>query len=364
MKRLQLIVLLCVVAVLRTSSNVSAEPIPIGISTALTGDAVQFGEDIKNGIVLANDLLGQGRYRLIIEDEKCENKDALSVANKLIHVDNVKYVLGFPCNSTLLTTAPVYDRANVTVITASGNSGDVLDVGSHIFRLFPADSGCADVLYRSVAKEHRQLTILTEQNEYPVMMERTIRKLNSSESKPLKLESIEYSHGQTDLRTTALKVRGAEAVFVNANTDPSFISVVKQLREQRFQGALYTAYFGSSASVREALGGEIEGIQFCTLPPLDELISEKARPVIAEFRKRFGEPKSGFPVVPTAIETFRLLDEAIRSGIPPEKYLQERKVSDGYLSEYHFDKHGAVQGLRFEMQEVKGGKTRKLENSR
>lgn len=349
---------ICAIVVLfsaRVISAAFADEIPIGVPLPLTGDAAQSGEDIRNALLLANEMLGQGRYRLIIDDEKCENKDALTVANKLIAIDKVQYAIGFFCNSTLIATADVYQRAKVVVI-ASASTGDIVDVGSHIFRLFPADVGCAQTLYRTIAKEHRRVTILTEQNEYPEMMERVLRRSNDASKEKIGVESFEYTHGQTDLRTLALKVRNSEAVFVNSNTDPSFLSVMKQLHDQHYKGEIYSAYFGSSPAIRESLGPLIEGVKFCDLPALDELISPTGKAIMAEFRKRFGEPKSGFPVVPPALESFRLLDVAIRSGMPVQDYLHNRQVNDGILPPYRLDEHGAVQGIAFQMKAVKDGK--------
>jgi ABC-type branched-subunit amino acid transport system substrate-binding protein len=108
------------------SSRVYSETIKIGLSTALTGDAASFGIDIKNAIFFMNEKFGKGRYKLILEDDRCDNSTALSVAKKMVSVDQVKYVLGFPCNSSLLATAKVYDQAGVLVVTSAATSGDQL----------------------------------------------------------------------------------------------------------------------------------------------------------------------------------------------------------------------------------------------
>ena len=134
-------------AVLFFSHNASADKLKVGVPTALTGEAAPFGMDIKNALTLMDERFGGGKYELIFEDERCENRAAVSVAQKLINIDKVKYALGFPCNSTMLSTASIYDRAGVLVITSSATSGDVLDVGKSIFRLFPSDVAGATLLF-------------------------------------------------------------------------------------------------------------------------------------------------------------------------------------------------------------------------
>lgn len=344
-------------------STLRADPIKIGVPSALTGDAASFGQDLKNALTLANETLGGGRYELIFEDERCTNKDAASIAHKLIDVDKVRYALGFPCNGTLLATAPIYDRAGVLVITASATSGDVLDLGQNIFRLFPSDTGCSRALQTYVSKKNKKIAIITEQNEYPVMMERSFTAYNSASAKPLEIRSFDFMHGSSDFRTIASKIRsqGFDAVFLNANTDTSFIDMVKQLGDQHLTADMYSAYLPGSKVVLDALGSKVNGYKYCNLPISDDLVTARGKEFLAKFRARFGEPQSGFPVVPSAVESFRLLDLAIQSGQPPADFLRSKKFSDGFIPEYWFD-HGAIQGIDFQMQVVRDGKVEVLKD--
>ena len=334
-----------------------AEPIKIGVPTALSGDAASFGIDIKNALVLANEKLGGGRYELIFEDERCASPAAVSVANKFISVDRIRYALGFPCNATLLATAAMYDRANVLVITSPANSGDVLDVGKHIFRLFPSNNMGAELLFHYMRKRHRKIAILTEQNEYPVMMQRTVIKANEKLAKPIEILTADFVHGISDVRTVLLKLiaNNVEAIFLNANDDKSFIPVVRQIRALKFEGSLYSAYLPGSATVQRELGDQVNGFIFCNLPAADDLVTPAGRELLKAFRKRFGEPS--FPVVlPTAFESFRILDLAIRSGRDPVEFMHTTKFSGGFIPDYYFDEHGAVRGINFQLQKIEGEK--------
>ena len=354
-------------AVLSVGSPLAAdpakvEPIKVGVSTALTGDAAAFGHDIKNALTLMNDRIGGGRYQLIFEDERCDNREALSVANKLINLKKVGYVLGFPCNATLLAVAPVYERAGVVVLSSSGNSGDVLDIGKHIFRLFPSDGIGAELLFGYIKDRHKKIAVFTEQNEYPVMVERSFQRANDRTGRPVDVMSFEYIHGETDLRSLILIARskGAEAIFVNANTDPSFIAAVKQIRTLKYQGALYALYLPGSELVQKELGADVNGFIFANLPLADDLVTQEGAEVMRVFRERFGNPQSGFPVVPMALESFRIFDLAVRSGKPVREYLASTVFSGGFIPQYRFDEHGAVEGIQFELQQIQDEKVKKL----
>jgi branched-chain amino acid transport system substrate-binding protein len=348
----------CFLGLIFAADTRAEDKIKIGVATALTGDAAAFGVDIRNAITLMNEKFGGGKYAVIFEDEQCENRVAVSVANKLINIDKVHYVLGFPCNQSMLATASIYDRANILVITSSATSGDVLDIGKHVFRLFPSDVGGAKLLYDYMAKRHKQIAVLTEQTEYPVMMERTVTRENDNSTTPIEVVTEQFRHGETDLRTIVFKLinRGVEGIFINANTDTSFISVVKQVRAVKFPGALYAVYLPGSAVVLKELRSEVDGFIYSNLPLADDLMTAKGKELLQEFRRRFGEPQSGFPVVPTTFEAFRVLDLAVQSGTDPVAYLSKNKFSGGFLPDFYFDEHGAVQGINFEMQKIVDGK--------
>lgn len=353
----RIILLISLITALNPFQVLADNKIKVGVSTSLTGDATAFGVDIQNALTLMNDKFGNGKYQLIFEDDKCENNVGVSVAHKLINVDKVRYVLGFPCNSILLATAAIYEKADVLVLTSAGNSGDVLDIGKNIFRLFPSDAAGAKLLFSYMTKRHKKIAMLTEQNEYPVMMGRTVIRENEKLQKPLEIVTEDFLHGTTDLRSTILKLmsKKVEGIFVNANTDASFITAVKQLRGLKYQGALYAAYLPASATVLKELGDAVNGFIFANLPLSDELVTPEGKLLLDEFRKRFGEPQSGFPVVPTSLEAFRIFDLALQSK-NPQKFLLNNKFSGGFIPDYYFDEHGAVQGINFQMQKIEDGK--------
>ncbi len=358
MNKLLTFLLLSILNLLHSFPALAADQIKVGVSTALSGEAAAFGMDIKNALTLMNEKFGAEKYKLIFEDERCENRAAVSVAHKLIDIDKVRYVLGFPCNSTLLTTAPIYDKAGVLVLTSSATSGDVLDIGKNIFRLFPSDVAGAKLLFQYMAKRHKKIAILTEQNEYPILMQRTVNKENENYKPSLEILAEEFIHGGTDLRSTILKLmsKKIEGIFVNASTDTSFITAVKQLRGLKFQGALYAVYLPASTVALKELGEAVNGFVFSNLPLSDNLVTAEGKELLKEFRKRFGEPQSGFPVVPTSLEAFRIFDLALQSGIDPRKFFLDNKFTGGFIPEYYFDQHGAVQGINFQMQKIEDGK--------
>lgn len=337
-------------------------PIKVGVQAALTGDLAASGTDERNAVMLVNEKLG-GRYELLVQDDRCASRDAMSIARKFID-EGVRYVVGFTCNQTLISNAPVYEKAGVMVLSSGGTSGDIPDLGAHNFRVFPSDYLAGKRLFEYIRPRHKSLVMVTENTEYATMMDRSFQRLNREAGSPLELTSYSFTHGDTDLRTLMLKVKAshAEAVFLNADSDSSFISMLKELAPLKYDKPRYAAYWGASDSVLKEVPALNEGIVFSNLPTLEELFSAEGKQLLAEFRRRFGEPKSGFPTLPIAMESMRLLDWALKNNpADPAAFLRGRSIKDGYLPPYSFDEHGNVVGIAFQMQRVRGGKVEVIE---
>jgi ABC-type branched-subunit amino acid transport system substrate-binding protein len=188
------------------------------------------------------------------------------------------------------------------------------------------------------------------------MMERSVRRENGRLANPVGIVSEEFVHGETDVRTLFLRLTRSniDALFVNVNTDEAFISVVKQIRAARFGGALYAVYLPASDTARKSLGAALNGFVFSNLPLSDQLVTASGKEMMREFRRRFGEPQSGFPVVPISFEAFRIFDIAMSSGKDPVEFISSAQFTGGFVPGFSFDEHGAVRGIGFQMQRIEG----------
>ena len=351
------------VAFLAYPRNLAAEPIKLGVPVALTGDLAQGGNDIKNALILANELIGRGKYELLFQDDQCSNKEALSISQRFIQQEKVRYTIGFMCNQTLIATAPVSDRSGVYVFSSSGTSGDVKSLGKRNFRFFPPDHIGAERLFRYIKPRHKHVVIISEQTEYTEMMERSFKRFNEESGRPLKIDTEQFASSVGDFRTQLAKIKSsfAEALYINADSDTSYINILKQLDAIKFDKPLYTVYLGASHAVLSTVPELNRTVVFSNLPSVDSLLSPMGKEYMAKFRERFGEPQSGFPVVPTTLESFRMLDTIISQGLRAEEFLPGRIIKDGILPPYSFDAGGNITGLMFEMQHIKDGKVVTLE---
>ena len=339
----------------RISDSYAEEQIRIGVQATLTGPAASFGQDIKNGIEFAQRSLGN-RYSLQVEDDRCDPATAITVAQRFISIERVHYVLGIACNATLLAVAPLYQRAGVVVLAATA-SGDVHALGENNFRLLPSDILGAKVVTKMILSgHHRNLGIITETTEYATMIERTLLASLSNE-KDLITTARQFASETTDLRSIILQLRGRniDALFINTDTESTFITVVRQLRELHVTIPLYGMYWPGSPTALAQIPRLLEGIQYADLPSPRSLMDASQTPLMEALRKEYGPSKSFEFATTVGYESMRILDAALSSSRPVSNYLHETEFSGGPLGTYHFNTWGEIEGISFQTMVIRNG---------
>lgn len=117
-----------------------AADIKIGVTEALTGGAAQYGNNIRNGFVLAADQINAAggingnKIKLIIEDEQTKKEEAINAFKKLIFQDKVLMVFGPTLSNSALSAQPLAQAAKVVAFGTSNTVDGITDPGDYIFR--------------------------------------------------------------------------------------------------------------------------------------------------------------------------------------------------------------------------------------
>lgn len=331
-------------------------PIKIGVSLPLTGEAAVYGQDIKNAIEFANARLTGNHYQLLFEDDKCAGKDAVSIAVKFSEIEHLKYVLGPGCSGTLLSAAPVYEKAGVVVMGIGTSSPAVSQAGDYIFRYSISDSGSARALYAYMVKRnYKRMAVLSEETDYCQGFKLAFQAAGQGSSVAQIHES--YLPGTNDFRAILLKLKnsGAEALFINPQAEGTLIDIVKQIRDLKWEVPLYGAYYESSPTFLKALGAKANGITFIDVPSPDSLLSQDGAVLYSEFNAKYGGIKSNPCFFVYGFEAFRAMSEAIGSGRDVKSYLEQTEFH-GVTGNYHFDKNGDLVESRLVIKRIKDGK--------
>ena len=291
-----ILVLLVVRALMasRSDNNVDDEPIKVGALLALSGPAAFFGEEIRNGMELANESIG---LDIVYEDQENKPAKAASAFAKLRDQDNIDLILstGSAITSVVL---PLAEEAGMPALVTSVSSSKVAQSSELAFRYFTSGEQDAPIMatYGFEKLGHRTAAVLHLDDEYGLSHLWGFQ--NAFEGLGGSVVLVEpYLPGLSDFRSRLAKVKEANAdilYFVGLSTDS--IALLKQIRELEMDQTLMTNWALSQPAIEEA-GENAEGI-YLTVPGyyLDEK-SEKTRQFIDQYVERYGKDPSAFAAI-------------------------------------------------------------------
>ena len=119
---------------LLVSSGVLAQSVyKIGVAGPMTGGIAAYGEQMRKGAQLAADDINAAggingkKVEIVIGDDACEPKQAVSVASRLIEKDKVNVVVGHFCSSSTIPASESYAEADVLMITPASTNPKVTE---------------------------------------------------------------------------------------------------------------------------------------------------------------------------------------------------------------------------------------------
>ena len=221
-------------------------PIKIGVLLPMTGDAASYGEPARNVYQLAVEEINKaggvdGRsLELIVEDSKCNGKDATNAAQKLINVDKVAIVLGGFCSGESIAATPVAEAAKVALFSAGSSSPDLTAISQYFFRNYPSDASQGKVLAEAAytTKGWKKVALLQEQTDYSLGVYKAFSETFEGLGGTIVKE--EAASSVTDFRTqlTKLKAAKADALFIDTQTPAVSERILKQLQDLNWKPAL------------------------------------------------------------------------------------------------------------------------------
>ncbi len=337
----------------------AADRFKIGVSTALTGNAATYGADIRSSLLFANEELAGGKYSFDFQDDACTGTAAVNVAHKLVDVEKIQYVIGFACSGALLSAANIYEKAKVIVISPSASAAAISQAGDYIFRTWMSDAAAGRKLFESMAPRYKIVGVISEETDYAQGFLKSFQDGNNDSR--VKVVNENFLTNDVDYKASLLRLKGKgiEALFINSQTEATFLTVLKQVRNLKIDLPIYGVYWPGSEALRDVAGSLMEGVIFVDLPFSDDVLSVDGKAVLARFKAKYGKLNFGDMLFVFSFEAFRALHQAIHSGDDIRHYLYNTKFH-GILGDWWFNKDGDIQGVDFAMKMIKGGKVTKL----
>ncbi len=192
--------------------------IKIGYLGDLSGPTFNFGESGKNGVLLAAAEINQAggingrRIDVVIEDDQGSPERAATVANKLVHLDNVVALIAGGASGSSLAAGPNAQAAQVPMISPSSTNPAVTQIGDYIFRACFLDAFQGEVMARFAVKSlnAKKAAIMLDYNSpysrgLTEFFELSFTKLGGQV-----VSKQSYTQGDSDFRGQLSELKGTE----------------------------------------------------------------------------------------------------------------------------------------------------------
>ncbi len=334
----------------------------IGVMLPLTGDMAQLGQPSSNAIKMAVDDANEKggikghQIELVVEDTKCNPKEASTAATKLISIDKVIAILGEFCSSATLAAVPIAENAKIPMISPASSNYKISDAGDYIFRTFPSDALQGKEGARIVTNmQYRKIALFYINNDYGIGLKDVfVNKLKDLDAEAIVVE--QHNQGDTDFKTQLSKIKAAKPQAIYLVTHPAEGALIlKQAKELGIKLPIIGTETLKDESFVKLASDSAEGIMM-TFSRIDKT-SDSYKKFEEEYKKYYNEEPSAYS--PEAYDAVNSLVKAIEisdgssKGIKNALYtIQNYQGASGTIS---FDENGDVE-KKYNLFKVEKGK--------
>ncbi|MCG8708514.1 branched-chain amino acid ABC transporter substrate-binding protein [Brenneria sp. 4F2] len=243
----------------------------IAIAGPMTGANASFGEQLRRGAAAAVEDINQAggvngnKLELVVGDDACDPKQAVSVASKLVERDKVVGVVGHFCSSSTIPASDTYAEADVIMVTPGSTNPLVTSRKlPNVMRVCGRDDQQGDIAGEYLVQQlkAKRVAIIHDKDTYGKgLADATKARLNALGVKEVLYEGL--SRGEKDFNSLVTKIKGADVdvVYFGGLTAEGG-ALLRQLREQ----GVKAVFMGGDGLADKALltsaggGGNVNGM--------------------------------------------------------------------------------------------------------
>jgi len=364
--------LLAVGAALLSTAAAKADTI-IATVGPMTGQYAIFGDQMKRGAELAvaqinakGGLLGQ-QLKLQIGDDACDPKQAVSVANDLVH-RKVIFVAGHYCSGSSIPASSVYNEAGILQITPASTNPALTEEAAkkgwtNIFRTCGRDDKQGVVAGNFIAQRFggKRIAILHDKSAYGKgLADETKKQLNSKGVTEALYEAFTSGEKDYSALVTRLKNAKIDLVYIGGY-HPDVGLIVRQAREQGFNAQVMSGDANATDELWNIAGPAAAGLLFTFAP--DPRKNPAAADVVAEFKKQGFDPEGYTLYTYAAIQVFAAAANQAKS-VELDKLVAALHAGQAYdtvVGKLQFDAKGDVLDPKYVVYIWKDGKYGELQ---
>jgi branched-chain amino acid transport system substrate-binding protein len=297
MKKFLLAVAAAVLLSLPTAALADGHTVKIAVVGPLTGDLASFGEQMERGAHAAvADLNAAGgvngkEVELVEGDDRCDPKEAVAVANKMVN-DNVVFVAGHFCSSASIPASEVYWDNDVLQISPASTNPTLTENGyANVFRTCGRDDQQGDVAGTWLAKHFKgkKVAFIHDKTAYGKgLADFTKANFEAAGGTSDLYESINAGEQDYSALVTKLKSRGVEALYFGGYHAELGL-IARQSADQNYKPVFLSGDAQNTLELWSITGDSGEGILFTFAP--DPRSNPDAASLVERFRSEGYEPE-------------------------------------------------------------------------
>jgi len=342
-------------------SATRAEDIKIAVVGPMTGSNANVGDQVKRGAELAakdinatGGVLG-GKIVLSIEDDVCDPKQAVSVANRVVG-EQIKLVDGHVCSGASIPASAVYADSGVLMMSPATVNSKLTDEAfakgwTTIMRLYARDDAQGDLIGSWLAKTYagKKIAFVHDKSAYGRgLADRVRARMNADGVKEILFEGI--NPGEKDYAAIIAKLKAAHADVVYYGGYPTEGGLIaRQSADQGYKFQLVGTSGFVAPEFWSIAGPAGEGTLFPF--PADPKLFSSAKRVVEEFQAT-GYAPEGFTLFSYA--AVQALAEGVKragkvDAVAIAQALRTGKPVDTIFGPLAFDAKGDAQGINYEI---------------
>lgn len=305
MKIKTLVGVLAGMAVSLSATAQDTETLNIGALVTLSGAGAAWGQGMKNAAEIAAEQVNKDgglevdgkkyQVKVIAYDDKYQANEAVTVANRLVFEDKVKYIIGPVGSAPVLAIQPITEKNEVIVITLGFTDKALTADKPFTFRpnVTTAEVAQSQIDWLVKSQGIKKVGALFPNDETGQQIAKDLQVAYKEAGADLAATEF-FERDRVDFvpLLTRMVARGIDAIELDGNSPSTAGLIVKQAREIGFTGTIVRTGGPATQEIVNVAGVDATANLFVHTPINPELDSTKAYADL--YAAKYKHPMNGF----------------------------------------------------------------------
>ncbi len=292
------------------SGALAAEPIKIGLITALSGQSALAGESLTRGMQVAIDeinakggLLGGRKLELVRRDDEANPAKGVVAARELIYKEKVAVIFGGLDTPVSMAIVPLVNQAKMPFIGPWAAGTPITKNGArtnYVFRVSAVDEIVDQGMVEYAQKTFKtsKFGLIMVNNPWGESNEKgLVAALTAKGMKPVGSDKFEGSDVDVVPQLSRLKAAGADTLFMVGNVGPS-AQVVKSLERMGWKVPVVSHWGPAGGRFTELAGPGARDVHFVQTYSFFGKQSPVGEKVVAALKAKYADIKGPENITP------------------------------------------------------------------